>query len=53
MSRNPQSGIIKWLIKTTCDGCLNEVEPLCIKYCVYGAIIYVKRKNIEEIKTHE
>ena len=38
VSRNPQNGIIKWRIKTTCDGCLNEVEPLCVKYCVYGAI---------------
>ncbi len=36
--RNPQNGTIKWCIKTTCDKCSDEVEPLCVKYCVYGAL---------------
>jgi len=42
VSRNPQNGVIKWCIDSTCDGCMNETVPLCIKYCVYGAISVVK-----------
>ncbi len=43
VSRDPQNGVIKWCIKSTCDGCTNEDEPLCVKYCVYGAIKAVKK----------
>lgn len=38
VSRNPQNGVVRWGICTTCDKCLNEIEPLCVKYCVYGAL---------------
>jgi len=55
LSRNPQNGVIKWCIDSTCDGCLNEVEPLCVKYCVYGAIKAVKEtvENKENETTYE
>lgn len=36
--RDPMEGTIKWRVDNTCDGCLNEEEPLCLKYCVYHAI---------------
>jgi len=41
--RNPQNGIVKWSIDSTCDGCKGENEPLCVKYCVYKAIRIVKK----------
>jgi hypothetical protein len=25
-------------IESTCDFCKNEKQPLCVKYCVYGAL---------------
>jgi Fe-S-cluster-containing hydrogenase component 2 len=53
VSRNPQNGIINWCIDSTCDGCENEDEPLCVKYCVYEAIRSVKRKKSEEVKIHD
>jgi len=46
VSRNFQTGIIKWHINSTCDGCIDEEEPLCIKYCVYKAIKVVGNKKI-------
>lgn len=36
--RNPQDGYHSWSFDSTCDGCKDEEEPLCLKYCVYGAI---------------
>ena len=43
VSRNPQDGTIKWFINITCDRCLNEKEePLCVKYCIYGALQVAK-----------
>jgi len=33
-------------MNSTCDGCINEEKPLCVKYCVYGAIKAV-RENAE------
>jgi len=53
VSRNPQNGIINWSIDSSCDGCENEGEPLCVKFCIYGAIHAVKSKKNEEVKTHE
>jgi len=50
VSRNPQNGVIKWCIDSTCDGCMNEAVPLCIKYCVYGAISAVKSSLRKEYK---
>jgi Fe-S-cluster-containing dehydrogenase component len=38
VSRNPQTGAIKWHIAPSCDGCPSEGKPLCVQYCVYGAL---------------
>jgi len=47
--RNPQNNTVKWSIDyKTCDGCIGEGEPLCEKYCPYGAIRC--RKNHVENK---
>lgn len=53
VSRNPQNGIVNWCIDSTCDGCKNEGEPLCVKFCVYGALQTVESKKREGVKTHE
>jgi len=26
----------------TCNKCINEKEPLCVKYCIYGALQLAK-----------
>ena len=31
-------GKVKWAIDSTCDSCLGESVPLCVKYCAYGAL---------------
>jgi len=38
VSRNNQTAEIKWFIDSTCDFCNEETEPLCVKYCAYGAL---------------
>ena len=38
VSRNNQNGEIGLFIDSTCDLCQGEDWPLCIEYCVYGAI---------------
>ena len=46
--RNPQNGIVEWSINSTCDGCKSEDTPLCIKYCVYGALTLFKEEKKEK-----
>jgi anaerobic carbon-monoxide dehydrogenase iron sulfur subunit len=36
--KNNRTGKVKWSIDTTCDSCKGQEQPLCIKYCVYGAL---------------
>jgi len=48
VSRNPQDGTIKWHMNVACDKCINEKEPLCVKYCIYGALQVAK-----EVKEHD
>ena len=33
-----RTGEIKWTIDSTCDSCQGEAQPLCVKYCIYGAL---------------
>ena len=33
-----RTGGIEWSIDSTCDSCDGEKEPLCVEYCLYGAI---------------
>ena len=47
VSRNPQDGTIKWRIDATCDKCIDEEEPLCVKYCMYGAL-QISNKNTDK-----
>ena len=44
VSRNPQDGSIKWHVDLTCDKCNNEKEPLCVRWCIYGAL-QVKKED--------
>lgn len=36
--RNNDDGTINMTIYDTCDLCVNEDMPLCVKYCQFGAI---------------
>jgi len=29
-------------MNATCDKCMGQEEPLCVKYCIYGALQEVK-----------
>jgi Fe-S-cluster-containing hydrogenase component 2 len=42
VKRDNNTGEIKWTIDSTCDSCDGEDQPLCVKYCVYGALGVVK-----------
>lgn len=33
-----RTGEISQSIDSTCDSCQGETQPLCVKYCVYGAL---------------
>ena len=43
VSRNPQNGVLQWCIDSTCDGCKDEEEALCVKYCAYQAIRVIEK----------
>jgi len=40
--RNYQAGKIVLSIDSTCDSCKGEALPLCLKYCLYGALKEVR-----------
>jgi Fe-S-cluster-containing hydrogenase component 2 len=48
VSRNPQTGIVRWSIDKSCDRCGREGEPLCVKSCSYEALKEVADENQEE-----
>lgn len=33
-----RTGKVEWIVDSSCDKCSSEPEPLCVKYCVYGAL---------------
>jgi hypothetical protein len=37
-----RTGEVKCTIDSTCDFCEGEEQPLCKKYCLYGALKEVK-----------
>lgn len=41
--KDRQSGEILFNVDETCDYCKGEEQPLCIKYCSYGALVKVGR----------
>lgn len=43
--RDYVTGVITWSLDTTCDGCGNEPEPLCVKYCAYGVLHAIPGKE--------
>ncbi len=47
VNRDYKSSVIRWAIDSTCDGCKGEEEPLCVKYCVYGAIKLVQEASVK------
>jgi len=52
--RNPQDGTIKWQMNATCDKCIDDEEPLCVKYCMYGALrISDKNRDKQEVKNND
>jgi Fe-S-cluster-containing hydrogenase component 2 len=41
-------------MNVTCDKCIDEEEPLCVKYCMYGALqISNKNANKQEVKDND
>jgi Fe-S-cluster-containing dehydrogenase component len=38
VTRDNAGGQVLWSVDETCDACRAEAEPLCRKYCLYGAI---------------
>ena len=38
VSRNNENGKITIYIDSNCDLCMKETQPLCVKYCAYGAL---------------
>lgn len=45
VSRNPQTGIVRWSIDGTCDQCGREEQPLCVRSCSYEALKKVTDEN--------
>jgi len=41
-------------MNATCDKCVDEKEPLCVKYCMYEALqISNKNVNEQEVKDND
>jgi len=38
VSKSNFTGINKVYIDTSCDSCEEEGQPMCVKYCFYGAL---------------
>ena len=38
VARNNRTGEIELAIDLTCDFCEEEKQPLCVEYCLYGAL---------------
>ena len=38
ISRDNLNGEIELAITPTCDACRGESRPLCVRYCLYGAL---------------
>ena len=38
VTRNPQTGVVKWEIDESCDLCEREHQPLCVRFCSYEAL---------------
>jgi carbon-monoxide dehydrogenase iron sulfur subunit len=38
VSLNNRTDEIYWDLDSTCDSCKDEPSPLCVRYCVYGAL---------------
>ena len=38
VSNNYLTGEIQLSIDSTCDLCKGEAQPLCVEYCLYGAL---------------
>ncbi len=38
ISRNNRTAKIELSIDSSCDSCQGEAQPLCVEYCLYGAL---------------
>jgi len=45
VARDNRTGQVEWSIGSTCDSCKGEAQPLCVKYCAYGAL-----KEVSEVE---
>jgi len=50
VTRNPQNGVIRWSIDSTCDRC-SKNGPQCVKYCALHAINVMAQKMKTERDT--
>jgi Fe-S-cluster-containing hydrogenase component 2 len=46
--RKPREGKIVWKRDATCDRCMGETVPLCVKYCKYDALVLEKTPSERE-----
>ena len=37
--RNNANGDIHWSVDSSCDGCVDEDGPFCVRYCPYEALV--------------
>ncbi len=45
VERDHLNGIWTWTLDDSCDNCENEEEPLCVKFCLYNAIIIKEEED--------
>jgi Fe-S-cluster-containing hydrogenase component 2 len=43
--RDDDKGVIEVLINTMCDGCPNEIQPLCAKFCSSGCLSFYDKSK--------
>lgn len=45
--RSMRTGEIEWSIDSNCDFCKGEPRPLCVEFCLYGAVMEEKPNERE------
>ena len=43
VNKDNRTGEIRWYKDETCDQCINEEQPLCARFCSYGALRVIKK----------
>ena len=51
VTKDNRTGEICWYKDATCDLCKNEDQPLCVRFCSYGALRVINRDERHERQT--